>query len=616
MEKYLVGNKFIFLFIFLFSFGLYFNSIFNGYSFDDNLITDNFKTKKSISDILTSFSYINKSKNISFAYRPVVIFSFLIDNMISENNPHVSHFINILIYAITCVLVFYFLNLMFPSVSKFILLLTTVIFIIHPVHAEAVNNIKSRDELLVGFFGFLMLIQYLKFLNKRKIFYIFLLVIFSILGVLSKKSFFVYPAIMVVIYFLHEKKISWKQITFLLIFLTFLFFSIRLFKSFFVTTHFIRHYEYFENPLYLLSFWDRLAAGPFIFLYYLKIVLLPWHLKFYYGYDVVPIYSWKDFLPYIGIAVAIIMLFMVIRFWKKNPFLSFGLIIILINGAAVSNILSSLPGIIAERFFFFGILGYGIILSYIFFKILEYDKHKQKNRLGIKLGIFILSILLLMYTYLTFKRNKEWYSMETLIESDIPHLKNSAKANETAASVYFSKFKTSHNVNFLILAKKHYLQCIKIYPKYAAAWNNLGFIYEYFRDSIEAEKSFLKAYKYSGNSVVIFNLARFYQLQNKQEKAKQFYKEAIRTNPDIPNLIPFLKIFIMKENMIDEFIPYLKNLIQGNDNYTLRLLLIDLYNQKKDYNNMILLFDETYKKYPTKQLKQYKKELEQIFDSQ
>ena len=212
MKLNLTNTKIIYLFIFVFSFLLYSNSISNGYSFDDKLITDNFNQGKTISDAFSSFSFVSKSKGISFAYRPVVLSSFVIENYFVKNNPHFSHFINILLYAIISVLIFYFLSLLFPETDKYIFLLAVVIFIIHPLHTEPVNNIKSRDELLVSLFGFLSLIQYLKLIKTKKIIHFLLLIIFALLGIFSKLSIFVYLAFIPIIHLFVNKKISVKNI--------------------------------------------------------------------------------------------------------------------------------------------------------------------------------------------------------------------------------------------------------------------------------------------------------------------------------------------------------------------------------------------------------------------
>ena len=618
MELKIINTKIIYLFIFFFSFLLYSNSILNGYSFDDKLITNNFNQEKTISDAFSSFSFVSKSKDISFAYRPVVLSSFIIENYFVKNNPHFSHFINILLYAIISVLIFYFLSLLFPEIDKYIFLLAVIIFIIHPLHTEPVNNIKSRDELLVSLFGFLSLIQYLKLLKTKKIIHFFLLIIFALLGIFSKLSIFVYLAFIPIIHLFVNKKISVKNILVVLFILVFSFIIFRLTKKLLLNhDNFVRSYEYYENPLYFLNYIKRIPAGFSVVLYYLALLINPFKLSFYYGFDLIPINDWSNILPYFGILIFVGFIYLFIKQLGKNPLISFGIAIILLNGFAVSNIFMPLPGIVAERFFFFGVLGYAIILSFLIFKLIKHINwiKIENNKTHFKpIAFFVLFILLVPFIIKTYSRNKEWDSIETLFKADIPHLENSAKANEAIGSIYLEEFRKTNDAKALVPAKKYYEQCVKIYPEYAAAWNNLGFINRYFGNLDKAEKAYLKANKYKPENIVnIFNLAVFYQAKNNIVEAKKFYKKALCLDPELPNFITYAKYFIIKNNLTDEFIPFIQDCIKNKESYNLQLLLIDLYNYKKDYNSMLQQLNKTYKKYPNNQLKKYIKTVNQIF---
>jgi len=283
----------------------------------------------------------------------------------------------------------------------------------------------------------------------------------------------------------------------------------------------------------------------------------------------------------------------------------------------ISNIFMPLPGIVAERFFFFGVLGYAIILSFLIFKLIEHINwiKIENNKTHFKpIAFFVLFILLVPFIFKTYSRNKEWDSTETLFKADISHLENSAKANEAIGSIYLEEFRKTNDTKALVPAKKYYDQCVKIYPEYAAAWNNLGFINRYFGNLDKAEEAYLKANKYKPDNIVnIFNLAVFYQAKNNIEEAKKFYKKALCLDPELPNFITYAKYFIIKNNLTDEFIPFMQNCIKNKENYNLQLLLIDLYNHKKDYNSMLQQLNETYKKYPNNQLKKYIKTVNQIF---
>ncbi len=107
------------------SFGLYFASMPYDYVLDDKIvITDNSYTKKGFSgiwDILTTESfqgYFGEKKDLvqGNRYRPLSIITFAIEKgVIGDLNPTVSHFINILLYGLTGILLMLVLSMLFRN---------------------------------------------------------------------------------------------------------------------------------------------------------------------------------------------------------------------------------------------------------------------------------------------------------------------------------------------------------------------------------------------------------------------------------------------------------------------------------------------------------------------
>ena len=142
--------------VFCFALLLYANSIGNNYNLDDELVTRNHKlTAQGILAIPEIFSspYYTDEAGYSYEYRPVVLASFAIEHQFFGDNPHVSHFINLLLYALCC-LVLYRLLLKFIN-GQMLSLCITLLFVANPVHTEVVCSIKNRDEILSLLFALL-----------------------------------------------------------------------------------------------------------------------------------------------------------------------------------------------------------------------------------------------------------------------------------------------------------------------------------------------------------------------------------------------------------------------------------------------------------------------------
>jgi hypothetical protein len=179
--------------IFILVFLLYGITVSGGYNLDDELVTINHRlTSKGIEAIPEIFSsnYYEDEMGYSYEYRPIVLSSFAIEHSIFGESPGISHLINVLIYAFTCLLIFFLSKKIFHAKSELFAAFVTVLFIIHPMHTEAVAGIKNRDELLSLAGGLLSFWFSIKYFNKDNIAFLLLSGIFLTLGLLSKLSAF------------------------------------------------------------------------------------------------------------------------------------------------------------------------------------------------------------------------------------------------------------------------------------------------------------------------------------------------------------------------------------------------------------------------------------------
>jgi len=187
------SNKhFIALIIGVVAFAVYANTIPNFLNIDDELIYENHVLKtldfSSLKKIFTEPYYKDVAGN-KYEYRPVVLISYYFEFLIFGRNPHVSHAVNVILYSITCVLLFYLLLLFGPDASAFrVSIMAGLLFTLHMVHTEAVASIKNRDELLSLFFSLIAWMFALRFTDTKKIVFFLLLLVFFTAGLFSKQT--------------------------------------------------------------------------------------------------------------------------------------------------------------------------------------------------------------------------------------------------------------------------------------------------------------------------------------------------------------------------------------------------------------------------------------------
>ena len=151
------------LLIFGFAFLLYANSLTHGFVLDDSIvITDNMFTKQGVQGIPGIFSkdtfygffkVEGKETLVSGGrYRPMTLVLFALIYQIFGENAFVFHLFTVVLFALTCVVMYRVLLRLFvnqgPTAATLLALITTVLFAAHPIHTEVVNNIKGCDEIV------------------------------------------------------------------------------------------------------------------------------------------------------------------------------------------------------------------------------------------------------------------------------------------------------------------------------------------------------------------------------------------------------------------------------------------------------------------------------------
>ncbi len=179
------------LIIFLFAFLLFANSIPNDYNLDDELVTINHRlTSKGIVAIPEIFTspYYQDASGYSYEYRPVVLASFALEHQFFGESAFVSHFFNVALYGLACILLFQILNSLFKNYSILLSFGITFLFVAHPAHTEVVCSIKNRDEILGLLFSFSAFFIAIKTVLLDRKWLLFFVSIFFVLALLSKNT--------------------------------------------------------------------------------------------------------------------------------------------------------------------------------------------------------------------------------------------------------------------------------------------------------------------------------------------------------------------------------------------------------------------------------------------
>lgn len=191
----------------LLAFLLYANTLPNQYALDDHTFVQSKEIQQGIKGIPKLFKsyYINDASG-NYGYRPLTMVAFALEYQFFGYTPVVSHFISVLLYVVTVLLIYFmFREALGKTYNPVLPFVIAFLFALHPLHSEVVNNVKSRDELLSFLLGVLCLWSFLKYVWRRKFMYLIAGIAFGALAPLAKESIIVFSALIPLsVYFLSD----------------------------------------------------------------------------------------------------------------------------------------------------------------------------------------------------------------------------------------------------------------------------------------------------------------------------------------------------------------------------------------------------------------------------
>lgn len=551
----------------------YLNSISNGYALDDDFtIYKNQFVQKGIAgipDILTH-PYMNIEERVA-DYRPLAAITFAIEQTLFGSNPHISHVINLFLYAILCVLCFLILQKILSPIAHASLFsfLAALLFAWHPAHTEVVNSLKNREELLSVLLGFSSFYFALKFfeLKSQSIKYAFLSIGLIFLACTAKLSALPFAFIIPVwLYFKQPKDFTKKQnlvFNAAVFLLPILFVAAVASKSEFIILD-------LENPWDYVGIEQKLGLAMRSLWFYLQFLFVPFPFSFYYGYNVIPTESIFAPLPILSLMLHLgLFITAVVLFFKRN-LIGFLLLAYFASLIMYANIVASYAGIVSERAMFLSSFWALSILSIL---ILKMAIKEQKQSIVINQPFIVLLVVLLgVYGYLIVNRNKDWKDAKTLMLADIPHLENSSIANFLLANELKREAENSTNAQIrnesFEGAKHYYRQCLKTGSKYSVAIYRLGMIYQYGENKFDsAFATFRKAYSTNQNfPPLTFELARCHSMVGNFDSAKSLLLPLYEKQQNDTNYLYFLARAYYKTGEKEKGFATNEKLIKMNSN--------------------------------------------------
>lgn len=541
LDRLFENSRLQYVMLFAFVLILYGNTLTLQYALDDRLlITENAFTKKGfagIKDILTNDSFVGffgEKKNLLTGgrYRPLSHIMFAVEYALFGLNPFIGHLLNLLLYALSCMLLLKVLNELFRNAKgymRYMPFLVTLLFAAHPLHTEIVANIKGRDDILSFLFSLAAMYSISMYLNKRNILSLVYAAVLYFLALMSKENSITFIGLMpLFMYYFYNLKLKNYVLPLAFPALAAAIFIYLRFAVLGFELNIGIEKELLNNPFVNATATEKFATIFYTMAVYLKLLIIPHPLTHDYYPFHIPIVDWSNAVSSLALVLYVGMaIYTVWGIWRKQmPAL--GTAIYLITFSIASNIVFNIGTFMNERFMYVPLLGFCIALSYFILKgIAHYAPSKERLRVLI---VYAFLPILMLYTLRTVTRNTAWMNDFTLFTTDVKTSVNSAKVTVSAGGVLIEESqKVEDPVQkeaYLNQALDYLKHGLDVHPHYVAAWVLYGnaFLYlEKFDESLVCYENALRIAPQ--NKDALNNLAHLAQLLN----SRGFYDASIST---------------------------------------------------------------------------------------
>jgi len=302
----------------------------------------------------------------------------------------------------------------------------------------------------------------------------------------------------------------------------------------------------------------RVGTSLEILFHYLAKAVVPYPLSYYYGYKYITPQKITDTLPLLSLALHMLLLFVALFFLKKEPLVSFGLLVYLLSIVVFSNYLQPVPGMIADRFLLIPSLGWSIVLVVIIQKIfapvagvgmISWQAVPVRGR-------YIFATAMLLYGVMTFSRSLDWYSDLKLMRHDIEVVPESVQAHNVLGIHLVKASLTVQDPNQQLQLRNEALANIKmantLYPGYFNFTFDIGRIYALLNMPDSALIYFKQAMPLNTEYPdVPINIATIFLGRNQFDSAIVYFNVAIKESPNDPTLYDRLSYAYFKSNYFD-----------------------------------------------------------------
>jgi tetratricopeptide (TPR) repeat protein len=482
-ESHKIQVSIFIIIIALSGFVVYLNSLPGPFLWDDiNLISNNpyIGNLASAPKILFGDIGSGSRQNYGF-YRPLQIFSYLVDYHIWGSEVMGYHLTGVLLHILVALSVFWLALVLFKD--EILSFFAGLLYAVHPIHTEAVAYISGRTDPLSALFLLVAAVFYIRAIETPRILFYALTLFSFFLALLSREYSLIFPVLMLVYHYAFRKRVDAKFFVSVII-VSLLYLVLRGSVMTFGLSQLAKNPSPIER---VPGFFAAIAE-------YCRLIVLPLDIHMAYGQKT---FYFTDIQALIGLAIFAGMLVFMLK--SKDKLVKFSIAWFLVALVPVSNILPQLNAVMAAHWLYLPSIGIFILAG----KGLSVLYNNSNTK---KISLMLLAFLLIFYSILTIEQNNYWNDPKAFFERTIKyapesyswklyyHLANERlKVGKTKEAIALYKKSLSLNGQFADTYNKLgeayaetgdvdraifvYKKALWIDPSFTAAYKNLAVIY-------------------------------------------------------------------------------------------------------------------------------------------
>jgi tetratricopeptide (TPR) repeat protein len=483
--------------IVIIGFSIYGNSLHNYFVWDDYFLVrnnDHIKDWSFLGKVFTEDVGTGSGKKIGF-WRPLQTCTYMLNYAFSGLEVQSYHLFNISLHILAAYAFYWCALLLFGS--TLLSFIASILFLVHPVHTEAVTYIAGRSDPLAAFFILLSFVAYLKYTQRaRRLDYVLMLFSF-IFALLSREISIIFPLLL--LWYHYVFKIKYRLKPLILPFLI----------SFgYVVLRYTILKPFLPDPA-TSTLIERLPGAFVALTNYLRLLFVPSDLHMEYGNMVFTLRQAKALL---GIFLFGAILHTIYHKRNSSKLIVFSLGWFLLWLLPSLN-LFPVNAYMAEHWLYLPSMGISIIIADIFYKAYAI----VRSRAVIVISLLVLVVL---HSFLTLQQNEYWSHPIVFYKRTIHYNPHSARLYGNLGSTYreLGKFEDA------VIA---YEKALEINPSFTGAYINLGIAYENMGNYGQAIKAYEKALvSHPDNALAYAKLANAYYAVGDLPIATSYYEKA------------------------------------------------------------------------------------------